>query len=302
MVEKPSNLGGHKSGFVAIVGKPNVGKSTLLNAMLGRKLAIVTPKPQTTRKRILGVKSLPDAQLLLVDTPGLHESPSLVNRRMVERARTEMRSADVVLWLVDATEGEAGVDPSVARDLQGLRVPVCVALNKIDLVKKPSLLPLMAKVGGLLPGAEVVPVSALRGENLDTLLRVLVGLLPEGPALYGDEEWTDQTERELAAEIVREKVILETRQEVPYSVAVTVEGFEEKPEKNLVVIRATVHVEKKSQKPILLGEKGARIKKIGQAAREELERELGRRVYLELFVKVSEGWTSDPRKLAELGL
>jgi len=291
----------HRSGFVAIVGEPNCGKSTLLNQFVGQKIAIVTAKPQTTRTRILGIKTLPDAQIVFVDTPGIHDARDLLNRRMVEVAERAAAESDVALWLVDASKGEAGLDERIAGRLA--KTPrCCVGLNKIDLVPKPSLLPLMDKLGKMLPGREIVPISALRGENVDVLLRVIRDLLPEGPRYYPEDEVTDQTERALVSEIIREKVLLETREEVPYSVAVVVDSFEEKPERSVAVIRATIHVNRESQKPILIGQGGSRIKKIGQQARQEIEQLLGRRVYLELYVRVQDGWVSDPRRLKEFGL
>ncbi len=292
---------GHRSGFVAIIGEPNCGKSTLLNQFLGQKIAIVTAKPQTTRTRILGIKTLPDAQIVFVDTPGIHDARDLLNRRMVDAAEKAAAESDAVLWLVDSSKGERAADEWIAGRL-AQAAQCCVALNKIDLVQKPMLLPLMDRIGKMLPGREIVPISALRGENLDLLLRVVRDLLPEGPRYYPEEEVTDQTERALVSEIIREKVLLETREEVPYSVAVVVDSFEERPERNLVLIRATIHVNRESQKPILIGQGGSRIKRIGQRAREEIEPLLGRRVYLELYVRVQEGWIRDPRRLKEFGL
>ncbi len=261
----------HRSGFVAIVGRPNCGKSTLLNLLLGRKVAIVTDKPQTTRTRILGIKTLPDAQLILLDTPGIHEARDVLNKRMVEVAERALREADIVLWLVDASRGEAALDQRLIRVLSERSVRTCLALNKIDLVKKNDLLPLIAFLDAQLPEREIVPISALTGENVDRLVGVLVAQLPEGPRYYPQDELTDQTERVIAAEIVREKVLLETHEEVPYSVAVTVDSWEEKSERGVVVIKATIHVNRESQKPIVIGRGGSCIKRIGQRAREEIE-------------------------------
>ncbi len=290
----------HKSGFVALVGRPNVGKSTLLNRLLGQKVAIVTPKPQTTRHRVLGIKTLPDAQIVFVDTPGLHRARSLINRRMVEAAERAAADADILVWVLDATAGLGTADREIAERLAGERRPVCVVLNKIDLVPRPHLLPILAAVDQVLPGRDVVPVSATKGTNLDPLVGVIVRLLPEGPQLYDAETVTDQTERALARELVREQVLLQTREEVPYAVAVEINTFEDKP--NVTVISATIHVERKSQKGIVVGERGQRIKEIGRAARLELERVLGRRVYLELFVRVQEEWTQRESLLKEFGL
>jgi GTP-binding protein Era len=290
----------HRSGFVAIVGRPNVGKSTLLNRVLGQKIAMVTPRPQTTRSRILGIKTLPDAQLVFIDTPGLHQPRSLINRRMVQVAERAVQDADVVLWLVDAVDGITSADRDLAARFGADPRPVVVVVNKIDRLGKRALLPLLAALHALLPGRDVVPVSALSGENLDELLAHLIRILPVGPCYYDADTVTDQTERMLVQEAVREQVLLQTRDEVPYRVAVTVDQFEDKP--TVAVIAATIHVERASQKGIVIGQRGARIKAIGTAARRELEQLLGRRVYLELFVRVQEEWTTRESLLKEFGL
>ena len=294
------NKATHRSGFVALIGRPNVGKSTLLNQLLGQKVAIVTPKPQTTRQRIIGIKTLPDAQIIFIDTPGLHLPRSLINRRMVQVAERASDEADVLLWVVDATEGLTAGDRKIAERLHDERRPVCLVVNKIDQRSSADLLPILASIAELLPDRDVVPVSAQQATNCDKLLSVIVGLLPEGPCFYDADTVTDQTERMLAQEAVREQVLLQTRQEVPYGVAVTIDQFEEK--NNLAVISATIHVEKASQKGILIGHRGSRIKEIGQAARVELERLLDRRVYLELFVRVQADWTTRESLLKEFGL
>jgi GTP-binding protein Era len=290
----------HRSGFVAIIGRPNVGKSTLLNRILGQKVAIVTPKPQTTRGRILGIHTIPDAQIIFIDTPGMHTPRSLINRRMVEVAERAVGEADLILWVVDAPAGITAGDRAIGERLRGTGGPLCVALNKIDAVRATDLLPLLAKLAELLPDTDVVPVSAQTGANLPELMAQIVRRLPEGPRYYEADTVTDQTERMLAQEIVREQVLLQTRQEIPYAVAVTVDQFEEKG--NLAVIHATIHVERASQKAIVVGQRGTRIKAIGQAARLELETILGRRVYLELFVRVQEDWTTSEARLREFGL
>jgi GTPase len=290
----------HRSGFVAIIGRPNVGKSTLLNRLLGQKVAIVTPKPQTTRSRILGIKTLPGAQIIFLDTPGLHQPRSLINRRMVQVAERAVEEADVLLWVVDAVDGVTPADREIAARLATSSRPLVVVLNKIDRFSKSGFLPQLAGLAELLPGRDVIPTSALRGANLDELLNHLVRILPLGPSYYDEDTLTDQTERVLAQEAVREQVLLQTRDEVPYGVAVTVDAFEDKAD--LAVITATIHVERASQKGILIGERGARIKQIGTAARRELERVLGRRVYLELFVRVQEEWTKRESLLREFGL
>jgi len=290
----------HRSGYVAIVGRPNVGKSTLLNHIIGQKVAIVTPKPQTTRGRILGIHSMPQAQIVFVDTPGLHAARTLLNRRIVQAAQTAIEEADIVMWLVDAGAGITAADRAIGIDLMRKPSRLCIVLNKIDRVAKPALLPLLEVLGEIAPGCDIVPVSATTGENVAELLEVLVRRLPEGPPFYGPDEFTDQTERTLAQEVVREQVLLQTQQEVPYSVAVTIDTFEERG--RLVVIKATLHVERDSQKRILIGAQASRIKEIGRAARLELEKILDRKVYLELFVRVQAEWTSNPARLRDFGL
>jgi GTP-binding protein Era len=293
---------GHRAGFVSIVGRPNVGKSTLLNRILGRKIAAVTPKPQTTRRRLLGIKTRAQSQLLFLDTPGIHATRDLLSARMVERAVTSLGEADAALFVVAAPDGLTASDRDVARRLPGPGKPVVVAVNKIDAVAKAQLLPHIAAIAELLPDRPVVPVSAETGENVEELLRTLEALLPPGPRYYPPDELTDEPERAIAAEIVREKVMLATRDEVPYAVAVSVDAFKEKPEKHLVVISATIHVARPSQKPIIIGERGARLKQIGQSARRELEAFLGTRVYLELFVRVQANWPEKPARLRDFGL
>lgn len=292
----------HRSGFVAIVGRPNVGKSTLLNQLLGEKIAIVTPKPQTTRNRIRGIKTMANAQIVFLDTPGIHRAHSVMNRRMVATALKTLDEVDCVLWLVDASTGIGRDDEDIARTLSRSETATLIVLNKVDSVAKGKLLPLMERLAGLLPGREIVPVSALKGEGVALLLDLIIKQLPEGPRYYPGEELTDQTERFLAAEIIREKVFLLTREEIPYGTAVTVEEFSEKEGRNLIVIKATIHADRDSHKPILIGKKGSMLKEIGKRAREELELLLGCRIFLELFVKVHRGWTEDPNALAELGL
>lgn len=295
--------GQFRCGFVTLVGRPNVGKSTLLNALVGAKLAIVTPKPQTTRTRILGIKTLPQAQLIFVDTPGIHRhTRSLLNRRMVETALGAWQDTDAILFLVDAQRGVIPEDEEIAQRLSSVRTPVIVVLNKIDLVAKAALLPLLERLVALLPGREVVPVSALSGENIAELLTTTISVLPVSPALYPSDELTDQTERVLTQEVVREQLFFHTEQEVPYATAVIVEEFNEKPEKSLLVIRAVIYVERPSQRAIIIGERGSRLKQIGQAARLQLEKFFGCKVFLELFVKVARGWTNSPNILKELGL
>jgi len=298
----PQPAASHRSGFIAIVGRPNVGKSTLLNQLLGEKVAIVTPKPQTTRNRITGIRTTPGSQIVFLDTPGIHRARSLINRRMVDVAMNALHEVDGALWLIDVRDGIRQEDKDIAASLKDARATTLIALNKIDLIAKGKLLPLIAECAALLPEREIVPISALKGENVPKLLELIEKILPEGPRYYTEGEVTDQTERFLAAEIIREKVFLLTREEIPYATAVTIDEFTEKEEKRLIVIKATIHTEREAHKPILIGKKGSMLKEIGQRAREELEGILGCKIFLELFVRVDEGWTQDPNSLTEMGL
>jgi GTP-binding protein Era len=291
-----------RSGYVAIVGRPNVGKSTLLNALLGEKVAIVSPKPQTTRNRITGIRTTAGSQMVFLDTPGIHQTHSLMNRRMVDVALQTLHEADGVLWLLDARARPGAEEEQMAERLRQVATPVLILLNKIDLVSKGKLLPLMQRCSELLPGREIVPVSALKGDGVPLLLGIVEQWLPEGPRYFPEGEFTDQTERFVASELIREKVFLLTREEIPYGIAVTIDEFTEKEEKNLLVIKATIHTERDSHKPILIGKKGSMLKQIGTQAREELEALLGCKIFLELFIKVDKDWTQDPNTLREMGL
>ena len=291
----------HRAGYAAIVGRPNVGKSTLLNALVGTKVAIVTPKPQTTRNRIVGIRSLPEAQIAFVDTPGIHAARSTLNRRMVDIARRTLGEVDAVLLVLDASVGLRAEDRALVASLPS-RLATIVVLNKIDRIGKPSLLPLMASLGELMPGREVVPVSARKGSGMPALLDVVARAMPEGPSLHGEDEITTEPARFLAQEAVREYVFRELAEEIPYGTAVVVEDYAEKPDQNLVVIHATILVERENHKGIVVGAGGTRLKEIGRRARIDLEALLGTRVFLELFVRSEPGWAEDPHRLAELGL
>jgi len=291
-----------RSGYIAIVGRPNVGKSTLLNQILGEKVAIVSPKPQTTRNRVTGIRTTETSQMVFLDTPGIHQARSLLNRRMVNVALDTLHEVDCALWLLAAPERIGPEDEQIAQTLAAAKGDVFVLLNKIDLVSKGKLLPPIQRCAELLPGREIVPISALKGENLPLLLELIEKGLPEGPKYFPEGEITDQSERFIASEIIREKIFILTREEIPYGVAVTIDEFTEKEEKNLIVIKATVHTERNSHKGILIGKRGAMLKEIGTKAREELEALLGCKMFLELFIRVDEGWTRDPNALREMGL
>jgi GTP-binding protein Era len=292
----------HRAGYVAIVGRPNVGKSTLLNALVGTKVAIVTPKPQTTRTRVAGIRTLPGAQIVFVDTPGIHVARSLLNRRMVDVAQQALADADVVLFVVDASAGITPGDREIAASLAGGRATTIVVLAKRDRVRPPVLLPLMATLSTLLPDREVVPVSARSGEGITELLDGVVRALPEGPVLHPDATYTTETERFLVQELVREQLFLQTEEEIPYGTAVEVEEFSERPDRELLTIRAMIVVDRPGHKAIVIGAGGQRLREIGQRARLELEALLGVRVFLQLFVRVEPGWARNARRLEELGL
>lgn len=291
-----------RAGYIAIIGRPNVGKSTLLNQILGEKVAIVSPKPQTTRNRITGIRTTESSQIIFLDTPGIHQGHSLMNRRMVDTAMRTLDEVDGVIWLLDCHDKIKQEEERIAETLRGVETPVLVVLNKIDLVSKGKLLPLMERCAQLLPGKEIVPVSALRGDGISIILEIVEKWPPEGTPFFTEGEYTDQSERFLASEIVREKVFLLTREEIPYGVAVTIDEFSEKEDKNLIVISATIHTERDSHKGILIGKRGAMLKEIGQQARQELETLLGCRIFLELFVRVDPNWTQNPHLLTEMGL
>ena len=291
----------HRAGLVVLGGRSNVGKSTLLNRVVGHKVAIVTPRPQTTRRRIIGIRTDPDAQLVLVDTPGIHDSSKELNRRMVEVARRALGEGEVVLGVVAAGESIDPADRAVLEQLAALKARLIVVINKLDLVPRPQLLPLIEELHGNFPDAEIVPVSALRGDNVEELVGTVKRMLPVGPALMPEDQYTDQTERMIAEELVREKIFLAMRQEIPFSTAVRVEKFVDQPERGLKSISVLVIVERDSHKAMLIGTRGRTLKQIGTATRLELEKILETRVFLTMVVKVEPGWTRDPRRVAEYG-
>jgi GTP-binding protein Era len=305
--EEPAR--GHRAGFVALVGEPNVGKSTLLNRLLGQKIAIVSPKPQTTRNRILGVVTEPGYQLALLDTPGIHRARAGLNQAMVEAAFTTLREVDLVALVVDAGHrpGLADAEQGIARVISELRQskrPSALIVNKVDNVKKPALLPFIQRWTEEHPFDLVYPLSALKGDNVEGLPGALAALLPEGPALFPPDMVTDQAERVIAGELVREQLFRQTSQEIPYGVAVEIEEFDESRrggQRPLVRILATLHVERQSQKGILIGKGGAKLKAIGTSARREIETLLGCQVYLGLNVRVEENWTTSERAVHRFG-
>jgi len=290
-----------KSGFISILGRPNVGKSTLFNRILGEKIAIVTEKPQTTRNRILGIKHVEGGQMIFLDTPGLHQGRSALNQRMVQTAIASGQEADALLFVIEATSPLIEEDRQMLESLKGSQGVRFLIINKIDLVRKERLLSIIDQYQKLHPFQAILPISAITGEGIEILLEEIMEVLPESPPYYPEDMITDQTERFLVSEVIREKVIEQTFQEIPYSTAVTIESFEEHPEKNLVVIKATIHVERISQKKILIGKGGQKLKQIGEMARKAMEAFLEKKVFLELWVNVEKNWTQDPPALNRLG-
>jgi len=291
-----------KSGFVSLIGRPNAGKSTLLNRLVGTKIAIVSDKPQTTRTRIQGVRTYPEGQVVFLDTPGVHRPLHRLNVRMVDAALETLREVDVVGVVVDASEPAGGGDRYLMDLVKRITQPRVLILNKVDRAEKSSLLPRIEAYDREVGFAAIVPVSALTGENIERLEQVLLSYLPEGEALYPEDYLTDQPERFFVAEIVREQVLQHTHAELPFSTAVVVDKFEEANEAGLMKFYCSILVERASQKPILLGRAGAMIKAIGTGARQELERFFDARVYLDLHVRVRADWREDERALDEIGL
>jgi len=287
-----------KSGFVAIVGRPNAGKSTLVNTLVGRKVSIVSPRPQTTRNRIQGILNREDAQIILIDTPGLHRAENILNRQMMDEAAQAVEGIDLLSLIVDASVEFGGGDRFSIEWVRRFHGPVFLLLNKIDRVAKPRLLPLIDRYRRVFEFAEIFPISARTGEGCADLVNGWLHYLPEAPPYFPADQFTDQPERFLAAEIVREKAILATREEVPHAIAVLVDNFEEEP--RLIRIRATIYVEREGQKGILIGKRGETMKKIGTQARQELESILGARIFLELFVKVQPNWRQNPALVRQL--
>ena len=291
-----------KSGFIGIIGRPNAGKSTLFNAIIGDKISIMTHKPQTTRNKITGIKNYPDAQLIFLDTPGMHKPKTPLNRAMVRTTREAIGSVDVLLMMIEAQTDVQPHDLFLIESLNETKAPVLLVINKIDLIEKKFLLPLMDKFRRIYDFREIVPISALHGNGVEELLTIVKEMLPEGPKYYPDDIVTDATERFIASEFIREKITLHTKQELPYSAAVEIDLFKEDEARNLIRITATINVEKDSQKAIMIGKKGAMLKKIGTQARMDMENLFGAKVYLELFVRVRKEWTASERMLEEFGL
>ena len=291
-----------KSGFVSFLGRPNAGKSTLLNRIVGHKLAIVSDKPQTTRTRIVGVKNYDAGQVVFVDTPGVHKPTHRMNRRMVDVALDAMREVDLLALVVDVSVKPGPGDRYLLKLVQDVKTPAILALNKVDLVSKPKLLPIIETYSRAHPFVEIVPISAVDGTNVDVLETLFVRHLPDGEPLYPADYVTDQPERFFISEIIREQVLQMTHDELPFSTAVIVDRLEPAGEDKIIKLYCTILVDRESQKPIVVGRAGAMIKAIGTAARAELQRYLDARVYLDLHVKVKSDWRDDERLLDEMGL
>jgi GTP-binding protein Era len=291
-----------RAGYASLVGRPNAGKSTLLNRIIGTKVAIVSDKPQTTRNRIVAVKNYPDGQIVFVDTPGIHRPLHRLNVRMVDAAVDTLREVDVVALLFDASTRPGHGDEYVSGLLRDVKTPAVLVLNKIDLIAKAKLLPLMEQAQRWHDFVAIVPVSATTGDGVEDLERVLLEQMPEGEALYPEDFLTDQPERALVAETVREKVLQHTRAELPFSTAVVVDEFDESERDNMLRLYCTIFVEQESQKPIVIGRAGSMVKQIGTEARLDLERFFGTKVFLDLRVKVNPGWRDSDRALDDIGV
>lgn len=289
------------SGFIGFLGPPNSGKSTLFNAILGRKVSIVSPRPQTTRNRITGVLNGPDYQMVLVDTPGIHRASTPLHRSMVDSALAACREVDLLVIVSDVENIRGENIVPVVSEARASRRPCLLVINKIDLISPPSLLPLISYAKDLHPFEAIIPISARRGDGVSDLVKEMRKRLKEGPRFFPEDMVTDQPEAFQASEIIREKIFFATRQELPYACAVTVEAMEWRQSDSLLFVRAGIHVEKERQKAIVIGEKGRTIKAIGSMARKDLERLMGSRVFLELNVRVEKNWTKDPKRLRKLG-
>jgi len=291
----------YKSGYVAIIGKPNVGKSTLMNLLLGEKLSIVTSKPGTTRDKILGVLTRSDGQAVFIDTPGLHKPKVALGRHMIHEAKSSLKEADVVLLMTDVWSGFGESDIQFIKLIREIKKPAFSLINKVDAVKKSRVLPLIEEASRLHPFKEIIPISCLGGDNIDYLLNLIFENLPLGEPYYPEGDLTDRPERFFVGEMIREKVLEFLEEEVPHSVAVKIEEMKEKLEKKMWVIQATIFVERDSQKGILIGQRGQMLKRIGETSRMEIEKFLSKKIFLELWVKVLKDWRKDEQSLRFLG-
>ncbi|KZZ85971.1 GTPase Era [Bacillus sp. SJS] len=291
----------YKSGFVSIIGRPNVGKSTFLNRVIGQKIAIMSDKPQTTRNKIQGVLTTDDSQTIFIDTPGIHKPKHKLGDFMMKVAQNTLREVDIIMFMINAEEGYGRGDEFIIEKLKEVKTPVFLVINKIDQLHPDQLFPLIEKYKGLYPFKEVVPISALQGNNIETLLEQIKTYLPEGPQYYPADQVTDHPERFIISELVREKVLHLTREEIPHSVAVVIDAIERREENASVYVAATVIVERDSQKGIVIGKQGKMLKEVGQRARVDIEALLGSKVFLELWVKVQKDWRNKMNQLRDYG-
>jgi GTP-binding protein Era len=289
-----------RSGFVAIIGRPNVGKSTLMNHLIGQKIAIMSDKPQTTRNKIHGVYTTDDIQIVFLDTPGIHKPQSKLGNYMMQTAESALKEVEAALFLIDASEGIGGGDRFIIEQLKKVKTPVFLVMNKIDKIEPEQLLPMITQYNELYPFAEIVPISALNGNNIETLLQQISKYLPEGPQYYPADQITDHPEQFVCSELIREKILHMTREEIPHSIAVTIEDMKVK-ENGVVYIGAVIFVERDSQKGIIIGKRGELLKEVGKQARKDIEALLGSRIFLELWVKVKKDWRNQERVLKDLG-
>ncbi|BCB04863.1 GTPase Era [Bacillus sp. KH172YL63] len=292
---------GYKSGFISIIGRPNVGKSTFLNRVIGQKIAIMSDKPQTTRNKVQGVYTTDDAQMIFIDTPGIHKPKHKLGDFMMKIAQNTLKEVDVILFMVNVAEGLGKGDHFIIEKLKGVKTPVFLILNKIDQIHPDELLPMIKEYNDLFPFAATVPISALEGNNVDNLLQLLKDQLPEGPQFYPADQITDHPERFIVSELIREKVLHMTREEIPHSIAVMIDKMEKKQDKDLINVIATIVVERDSQKGIVIGKQGSMLKEVGKRARLDIENLLGTKVYLELWVKVQKDWRNRASNLRDFG-
>jgi GTPase len=296
-----SNNKSHKSGFISIIGRPNVGKSTFLNRVIGQKIAIMSDKPQTTRNKVQGVLTLDDSQLIFIDTPGIHKPKHRLGDFMMKVAQNTLKEVDLVLFMVNAQEGYGRGEEFIIEKLQNVKTPVFLVINKIDLIHPDELFKLIESYNEKFNFAEIVPISALEGNNIEKLLEQIKERMPEGPQFYPADQVTDHPERFIVSELIREKALHLTREEIPHSLAVVIEKMERQPEKEMVHVMATIIVERDSQKGIIIGKQGGMLKEIGKRARHDIENLLGTKVFLELWVKVQKDWRNKATQLRDFG-
>ncbi|PAD66913.1 GTPase Era [Bacillus sp. 7586-K] len=296
-----SNNQGFKSGFVSIIGRPNVGKSTFINRVIGQKIAIMSDKPQTTRNKIQGVYTTENSQTIFIDTPGIHKPKHKLGDFMMKVAQNTLKEVDLILFMINAEEGYGKGDEFIIERLKQTNTPVFLIINKIDQIHPDELLPIIEEYKNLYPFKEIIPISALQGNNVDTLLKQIESLLPEGPQYYPDDQVTDHPERFIITELIREKVLHLTREEIPHSVAVVMDSLERRENNKAIYVAATIIVERDSQKGIIIGKQGSMLKEVGKRARVDIEALLGSKVFLELWVKVQKDWRNKASQLRDYG-